>query len=83
MRCEWGRSFLKTMGIPVRLGRTVQLLDTETDSKVAVVNEALARRYFRDQKPVGRHLRGEDKDAEETHIIGVVGDAKYDDLRRQ
>jgi len=75
--------YFQTMGIPLRLGRTIQLQDTEKDSKVAVVNEALVRRYYHDQNPVSRHLRGEGKDAEETQIIAVVGDAKYDDLRRQ
>jgi predicted permease len=78
-----GPRFFETMGIPLRLGQTIQLQDTEKDSQVAVVNEALARRYYHDQNPVGRHLRGEGKDAEQTQIIGVVGDAKYDDLRRQ
>jgi predicted permease len=78
-----GPRFFETMGIPLRLGRSIELQDTERDAKVAVVNEALVHRYYRGQNPVGRHLGGDREEKQETEIVGLVGDAKYDDIREQ
>ncbi len=60
-----------------------------------VVNDAFARRYFEKQSPLGMHLKKGDSEhssgdttqgkpkSRTWEVIGVVGDAKYDDLRRE
>jgi predicted permease len=53
--------------------------------RVAIVNEAFARRFFGGQSALGRRLSiGDDKwHADKTHeIVGVVRDARYFDLRK-
>jgi hypothetical protein len=48
--------------------------------RVAIVNQAMARYYFADGNPIGKHvtLDGDDKPYQ---IVGVVGDAKYYEIR--
>src|SRR5262249_55597495 len=49
----------------------------------AVVNQAFARRYFPDSSPIGERVAHEGDDPGPTwQIVGIVGDAKYDQLRR-
>lgn len=48
--------YLRTAGIPLIAGRDFSQSDTQTSPAVAIVNEALAKRYFRNQDPVGRRI---------------------------
>ena len=59
--------------------------DMETNRPVRVIiNEALARRFFREQNPVGRILRILPRQgaAAPREIIGVVGSIKHRGLQR-
>jgi predicted permease len=78
-----GPRFFETMGIPLVLGRTIGPEDTSVAPKVAVINETLAHRYFVDSNPIGRRFGGDAKTSGDIEIVGVVGDAKYADLRRE
>lgn len=83
---EWdavGPGFFETMGIRVLLGRPIDRRDTSNSSKVAVVNEALARYYIGDGNPIGRRFSFGDKfDPTSAHeIVGVAENAKYESLR--
>jgi hypothetical protein len=63
------------MKIPLKRGRVFQAQDGEA-AGVVVISEALARRYFPDEDPVGKHvLLGARK--LEMQIVGVVGDVKH------
>jgi predicted permease len=48
--------YLRTMGIPFLRGRTVSEDDTYEAPRVALINEALAKRYFPGEDPIGEHL---------------------------
>jgi predicted permease len=81
-----GPRFFETMAIPLVLGRTFGLGDhRENAPKVAVVNETLARRYFSGQSPLGKRLAwwSESTHTFDIEILGVVADAKYDELRKE
>jgi putative ABC transport system permease protein len=68
--------YFQALGIPIVKGRGFLETDTETSPRVVLVNEALARRYFPGEDPVGRELdRGT--------IIGVAGDVRSAHLGRQ
>jgi predicted permease len=76
--------YFQTLGTPLLAGRDFTFQD-EGGPRVAIINEAMARYYFADANPIGKHLSiekdwknvgGPDKPYE---IVGVVGDAKYDD----
>jgi len=66
--------FFETMGVPVLLGRGIEERDRAGTPQVAVINETLARAYFANESPLGRHFRAEAQDHE---IIGVVRDSRY------
>ena len=80
--------FFRTMRIPLLAGRTLNARDVrDQDSQLtyevaaAVVNESFVRRYFGEQNPLGQRFRFEGAKSD-TEIVGVVGDAKYDHLRK-
>jgi predicted permease len=69
--------FFETVGLPLTVGRGITAADE--NSKVVVINETLANRYFSGRTPIGQYLRrGNQGDFE---IIGVARDAKYLSLR--
>ena len=73
-----GDGFLSTMGIPLLRGRDLNTRDDASGPKVALINEALARKYWRNKNPLGRHFTLRNVDLE---VVGIVGDAKYTNLR--
>jgi putative ABC transport system permease protein len=73
--------FFETLGIPVLAGRDFRPQDRSGSSPVAIINQAMARRFFPGQNPLGRKFgwRG-GKDRKEFEIVGVVGNTKYFNL---
>jgi putative ABC transport system permease protein len=74
--------YFRTMGIPLRNGRTFDRRDTENSNHVAMINEAFARRYLPNVNPIGQHILLDiaiDK-SDALEVIGVVADAKQSDL---
>jgi predicted permease len=77
-----GPRFFETMEIPLLEGRGITAQDIQGSKRVAVINAAMAQRYFAAQNPLGRWL-GAGQDGKNTsEIIGVVGDAKYNEVSR-
>ena len=64
-----------TMRIPLLAGRTFSDVDTAQSPKVIVVNESLARRYWPNENPIGKHITiGRQTTAAE--IVGITADVK-------
>ncbi|HMG33577.1 MAG TPA: ABC transporter permease [Blastocatellia bacterium] len=77
-----GPGYFETLGIPLFAGRFINQHDDESGPKVAVINRALAAEVFGDTDPLGKILRfGTEKRPRDFEIVGIVGDAKYEDLR--
>jgi putative ABC transport system permease protein len=72
-------NYFETYGMPLLIGRRFTPQD-QTGSRAAIINHALARYYFGDASPVGKHLTF-DLDDKPYEIVGVVGDAKYSTIR--
>jgi predicted permease len=76
-------NFFETMELPILLGRGLGQRDDANASRAVVINQALARRFFSGENPVGKRLRlGLDQSAE-WEIVGVARDAKYTSLRAE
>ncbi len=78
---SWSRvmpGFFETLGAKMALGRPITEDDTATTRKVAVINEAFAKRFFKDKNPIGEHF-GMDKIqySNTFEIIGVAKDMRY------
>jgi predicted permease len=70
--------FFDTIGSRIVLGRPITDEDTSATRSVAVINEAFAKKFFKDQNPIGQHF-GPDriKYSAMFEIVGVVKDIRY------
>jgi predicted permease len=74
------QDYIKTMHIPLVAGRDLTPHDERNSNPVVLINETLARRYFPNENPVGKHIKpgvadtGPEKMRE---IVGVVGDVHH------
>jgi putative ABC transport system permease protein len=81
MGAGWARvmpGFFDALGAKIVLGRPVKDEDTAATRKVAVINEAFAKKFFKGQNPIGQHF-GPDKIKYSAtfEIVGVVRDMRY------
>jgi putative ABC transport system permease protein len=65
--------YFVTLAIPVRAGRSFAETDTVTALPVAIINEAMARKYWAAQDPMGSQIEVAGR---LRTIVGVVGDVK-------
>lgn len=77
----WARvtpDFFETIGAKMVLGRPITEQDTAATRNVAVINEAFAKKFFKDQNPIGQHF-GMDRISYSAtfEIIGVAKDIRY------
>jgi putative ABC transport system permease protein len=78
---SWARvmpGFFESIGAKIILGRPITDADTGATRKVAVVNQAFVKKFFKDQNPIGEHF-GIDKIKYSStfEIIGVTNDIRY------
>ncbi|HEX8879276.1 MAG TPA: ABC transporter permease [Candidatus Acidoferrum sp.] len=82
-----GPKFFETMGIPLMVGRvfTPEDFSLPPDSrwKPAVINQAFARSFFKDQNPLGRRISGVGHQGAGYEFVGIVGDTKFQALRSE
>jgi predicted permease len=66
------------LGIPIRTGREFVWTDRGEKAPVAVVNEAVVRKYFPGEDPIGKRIRfpGAENPNPWLAIVGVVADEK-------
>lgn len=67
--------YFKTLGIPLFSGRAFAPTDDEKGLQVAIVNQSLARRFWKNEDPVGKRITF-DKGEHWITVVGVVGDVK-------
>jgi predicted permease len=78
-----GAQYLGVLKMPVLLGRALTAGD-DGASKVAVINETMARLYFPGVSPLGRIFSvGKSAEWQNVQVVGVVKDAKYMELREK
>ena len=72
-----GPDYFGAVGIPILSGRGIKAQDTATSTRVAVVNDAMAKHFFPGLNPMGRQFRIDDQDwlDKPLTIIGVSHDA--------
>jgi predicted permease len=77
-----GPGYLSTLGIPLISGREFAPGDTDGAPRVAIVNEAFARKFNLGREAVGKLMSdgGEDLNIE---IVGLAQDAKYSDVKQE
>jgi predicted permease len=74
--------YFRTMGTPLKRGRVFATTDRAGGPPVAVINEAMAKRYWPRGDAIGAHIRmGPDPTAPWKEIVGIVGDVRNDPAR--
>jgi predicted permease len=73
--------YFEVMGIHLLRGRRFSPNDRENTQPVAIVNETFARQFFNDPAPIGKRVGLGAPAKTMMEIIGVVGNAKYSNLR--
>lgn len=76
-----GPGYFTGVGIPIVLGRDFSEHDAAGAPPVTVINETMAKFYFPNQNPIGRHIRVEHPTKTSLEIVGVARDAQDHDLR--
>jgi macrolide transport system ATP-binding/permease protein len=69
--------FFQTIGAHILQGREFNAFDTPSNMSVAIVNDAMARKFWPDQDPMGKSIQIEKKNYQ---IVGVVEAGRYVNL---
>ncbi|MDT7603528.1 MAG: hypothetical protein QOF61_1525 [Acidobacteriota bacterium] len=74
-----GLEYFKTMDIPLR-GRDFTAHDDQKESRVAIVNETFARKFWHGEDAIGKRFNFNGPGDPYWEVIGVVADGKYNSL---
>jgi putative ABC transport system permease protein len=75
--------YFKAMGVPLLRGRTFDSRDAGTNVRRVIVNQALARKHFPNEDPIGKSIIVSWNDEGPDEIVGVVGDVRQQDLETE
>jgi len=79
---EINPGYFRTLGVPLIAGREFTAADTENAAKVAIVNEAFAKKFNLGRDAVGKHMAQGDGKLD-IEIVGLVQNAKYSDVKQE
>ena len=74
--------YFEAIGTPLRQGRVFNEGDDEKSTRVVIVGESLARRFFPGGSAVGNHIVISDEDGP-LEIVGVAADVKDEDIEEE
>ena len=81
-----GPGYFQTIGTPLLAGRDFDDRDTATSVKVAIVNQAFARKILKSTDPLGKRFRIHESPGKPRplyEIVGVTADNKFQDMHEE
>jgi len=72
--------FFETMKVPLLQGRQLTASDITDRSQVVVISQAMAKRFWGRENPIGKRLTLTFFPEKSREVVGVVGDIKQDGL---
>jgi putative ABC transport system permease protein len=75
-----GANYFHVLGVPLLSGRDFTALDGASSMKVAIVNEAFAKKFGLGRNAVGKKM-SEGSDSLDITIVGLVKDSKYSEVK--
>jgi len=72
--------YFHLLGIPLLRGRSFNDSDDDKAPQVAIINEAFARNYWRNQDPLGRRFQKTREGSPWITVVGLVADARTESL---
>jgi putative ABC transport system permease protein len=73
--------YFQTLGIPILQGRDFDRNDTSDSPGVLIINSELARKYFKNQNPIGRRIDMGFREGTPLEVIGVASDVRQTGLQ--
>ena len=70
-------SYLETMQVPLAKGRQFTDADSEMAPPVAIVNRAMAKRFWPNEDPIGKYFSMKGNTGPFVEVVGVAGDGQY------
>jgi predicted permease len=77
---SWNRvtaGYFDVMGNPIIRGRGISEQDTATSENIAVINEAFAQKFFKNEDPIGKRFGREEGASGQLEVVGVAKDARF------
>ena len=77
--------YFETVGTRIRVGRSFEATDTATSPPVVILSDSMARYYFRDQNPIGRHVSWKlfnGSWSPVAEVVGVAADSRADGIEQ-
>jgi predicted permease len=79
-----GPAYFQTLDMPILAGREFTPADTMGSPKVAIVNEAFAKKFNLGRDVVGKHIGDQGSAGKLTmEIVGLAQNAKYSDVKNE
>ena len=78
---EIGADYFKTFGVPLIAGREFTAADQIGAQRVAIVNEAFAKKFKLGNDVVGKFMGDDDNDSLNIQIVGLVRNVKYSQVK--
>jgi predicted permease len=78
---EIGTDYFKTFGVTLKAGREFTSADLLGAQRVAIVNEAFAKKFKLGNDAVGKFMGEESDDTLNIQIVGLVGNVKYSEVK--
>ncbi len=78
-----GLDYFQAMRIPLVAGREFTARDDRNAPHVIIINQTLARQFFPNENPIGKHMKpgmAVGKSDSMSEIVGIVGDVKHRNL---
>ena len=72
--------YFHLLGIPLLRGRLFDDSDNDQAPRVAVINEAFARAYWRNQSPLGKRFKRNRAESPWITVVGVIANARTESL---
>jgi predicted permease len=80
---EINPGYFRALGIPLVSGREFTAADSTGAPKVAIVNEAFAKKFNLGREAVGKHMALGGGTTLDVEIVGLVQNAKYSQVKQQ
>jgi putative ABC transport system permease protein len=78
-----GENYFETLGIPIMRGRSFTVHDTGSASKVVVINEEMAQKYWRGGDALGKRIQLQGPGGGPAQVVGIARTAKYRSLTEE
>jgi predicted permease len=76
----WDRvsaGYLDVIGTPIVRGRGISEEDTASSRRIAVINEAFARKFFQNEDAIGKHFGTKADNSRQYEVVGIAKNARY------